>query len=267
MSYYIQCGKVGDDNRLDYNYMGSAEFEWGSVQMSRQLLRFGKTRSKILDEVFYKDPSDQSQGVEKLVMIAIDRDTPHGNLFNRAIADFHFSVRKAYDKGTGYRFKEPPRLEYSVGVLGSAEYKPKTESRLSRYNDMSFWISVDYGVHHRGFTNGHDEEEAKRNLEKYYEAVDKNEDERPVWVVCRLKDFKAVVESMSFPKLVAPGLEAVPEGTIRLFDTVKYRTTDGELTAKVVGILEKGIRLERNEKRFVVDESCIVKIVKEKERT
>lgn len=267
MTRHIQIGKVQEDGRLDYEYMGAAEFEYGSVQMTRQLLRFGKTKSKILDEVYFKAPTDKTEGVEKLVIIAIDHPTPSGNLLDRAIANFHTCVRNCYEKNAYYRFKEPPRLEYSVGILGSAEFKPRQSVMFSeRWGDKNFWIACDWGVYKHRWANGHDEEEAKRNLEEYYRDVENHEDKPPVWVVCRLKDFKHITAGMNFPRLLAPGVEAVSADAIRMFDTVKYRTKDGEMTAKVVGILEKGIRLERDGKRFVVDESCIVQIVKEKKR-
>lgn len=268
MSRYVQCGYVRDGEVND-NYMGSAEFEFGSVQLARQLLRFGNTKSRVLDEVYYKDPNEpKKKSVEKLVMIAIDADTPYGNLFDRAIRNFHYCIQKAYNKSQpgSQLFKEPPRLEYSVGMVGSADLSPKAEKLFSRWCDMNFWMSVDYGVHARGFTNGFDEEEGKRNVERYLEAVRDREDERPVWVVCRYADFKAIVQSMAFPKLIAPGLQAIDPNTIRMFDVVKYRTKDGELTAKVVGLLEKGVRVERNGERFVIDEESIVAVVEEKKR-
>lgn len=260
MSRYIQTGRV-EDGKLEYTYMGAAEFEYGSVQRTRQLLRFGPTRSAILDEVYYKDPGEKSDAVEKLVIIAINHDLPNGNTFKRAVENFHACIRRSYDRQSFRTFKEPTRLEYSVGILGSADYKPNPGPHRSKFWDMHFWMSVDFGVHYRRSVDAFNEDDANTALERYYSLLSDDRSDPPVWVVCRLKDFKAVTESMSFPKLIAPGVEAIDTSALRLFDKIVYRTQTGELTGKVVGILEKGIRIERNGERAVIPESSIVRIV------
>ena len=265
MSRYIQRGKVCSDE-LDYAYMGSAEFEFGSVQLTRQLLRFGQVTSKILDEVYYRDPKQEAGvvSVEKLVIIANTYDTPHGNCMDRAVRDFHVSVMNSYTRDRNSPFKEPTRLEYSVGMVGAETYKPVPQTGRVMY-DCDFWLGVDFGVTAHITPKAFDEVDAAENLKRYQRYLT-DENAKPVWVVCRLKHFKLVTQAMSFPKLHAPGCSAVPVESLRLFDRVRYRTDTGEFMGKVVGIYEKGVQVERGGQRYMISDDAVIKIVKESER-
>lgn len=252
MSRYVQTGTVevypviggGEKIEPDFHYMGSAEFEFGSVSSALACLRHLNCTMVSLEglKVLYKE-SPSTQSTAPLCIIAPDETFADGTTYlDRCIEDFNSDLAKA-KAGQGYtKFKENPR--YSDVVFGNGHAMP--ESLRSIYNSPTFWLVVDPFIMRNKIKARFSPEEATEVFSKIMSRnnsilASTEEVKSPldlVYIVVRKDLAKQLCEALSLGSVAFEN--ALDSSTVRMFDKVTFwnAKVGRNMPGKVVGLLE-----------------------------
>lgn len=273
MSRYLQHGNItlsrhGMDLGVDFSYMGSAEFEFGSVPSALSFLRFTQCQVKVLSEVCmaareetFKESNPYVSVLDEVCILAPVHTYSTGQTYmDLCVADFLADVDKAR---SGQRaFKEQPH--YSELILSKGITEAPT---LRPYSSHDFWLAVDSFVMQNGIQNRFSPEEAEALFAKFTERnelkLSKPQDYKGMrldltYVVVRKKYAPAIAELFALEKVVP--MAHMDTSNIRMFDNVAFfdPKTAQEMKGKVVSILENDkFVVEANSKRHTVPNHCI----------
>lgn len=258
MAYYLQL-MTFDRSRPQlparFEYMGSAEFEWGSFPTIMQIMRAAPVIVHPMKGYFAIDRIDDNKHKNaNLVMITLDGKLDDENTYlNLAMADWDLNMRKAYGlNGTErVRFKEPSYLEYNVGMTKRAEMSPSDINNI--YSSRHVWIAVDYGVHNRARDGWQDSEVGKERHDMHVANTRRAflDPERmspsPIYIVCHSGDVDHILERFELRRKLKT--MTFKEEDIRMFDIVGFHEKGSTQHGKIVGILPDVFRVEANGKR------------------
>lgn len=275
MARYIQRAKVkNDQQRISYDYMGSAEFEWGAPQSARAVIRFGESKTEVVpDHVVLIDDGKGKIDRDALVIIAPAYQFADGtNYFDIAKQDLIEAIHKAHE-GT-QQTKEWTNFEMMIGY---PESLPRLTTRKEKEVDnltTNFWLKCDAFVHNEiklenGKTKFTEREAVIGGIQRHFKFLEEHtstyetqaqlRQKNVVWIACPASMLDIVMQASEFTEV--RGLNAVNEADLRMFDKVKFRDGSRMRHGKVVGLLAEGVRVEFGDHRKVVRPSQIMEIL------
>lgn len=161
-SRYVQRASFDAEDKVKkfrLDYMGSAEFEFGSVHTALAMLRYGNCKQRVVPGVFFLHK--KKDGTEKkipMVVIAPSYKFSDGSeYFDKAVEEFRMSVQAAVLPNSGHRFKEWTDMDRVLEVDSTQGRK----SWLNTETKTNVWFGVDAFVRNGAREGFFDEEKMK----------------------------------------------------------------------------------------------------------
>lgn len=260
---YIQRYKfretVNDKFELYGDYMGSAEFENGSVGSAQDLLCATASRMSYIGDLSLKDFSGGKINSLPMMFVTLDHVFSNGVSYAAyAATDIIVTI-----KDKSLRFKENPRFDKMTTDI---EYdKPQLIAGLP-----NVWLNLGGCVHSPNYTMT-TEEYRKKHIEEI-ELIIKQQSRdpefshlykmNPIWLLAPQPYAATILKLFGAHDVKFP--ETVDISNLRMFDRVMFLDSQGNRReARVVGLPEKGVYLQRDggSDKFKIHERQIVEIL------